>query len=151
MTLLYLTLLIYLVQANTVQRARDVRPVFGPMLWASVVDGGPALVRRWAGVPCLLGGYPLCVGSVLVHVFGAVPALPQHWVDPGVCWDLQYCVIMLIFAVSFSIYVFFYYIHFGVTYKPKWAGYYEYCKHIYNVIGSVCTCHYNKNIQYNTI
>ena len=27
-------------------------------------------------------------------------------------------------AVSFSIYVFFYYIHFGVTYKPKWAGYY---------------------------
>ena len=46
--------------------------------WASVVDGGPALVRRWAGVPCLLGGYPLCVGSVLVHVFGAVPALPQH-------------------------------------------------------------------------
>ena len=42
------------------------------------MDGGPALVRRWAGVPCLLGGYPLCVGSVLV----------QHWVDPGVCWDL---------------------------------------------------------------
>ena len=62
------------------------------------MDGGPALVRRWAGVPCLLGGYPLCVGSMLVHVFGAVPALPQHWVDPGVCWDLQYCVIMLIFG-----------------------------------------------------
>ena len=62
------------------------------------MDGGPALVRRWAGVPCLLGGYPLCVGSVLVHVFGAVPALPQHWVDPGVCWDLQYCVIMLIYG-----------------------------------------------------
>ena len=76
MTLLYLTLLIYLVQANTVKRARDVRPVFGPMLgqrsgrWAR-------LVRRRASVPCLLGGYPLCVGSVLVNVFGAVPALPQ--------------------------------------------------------------------------
>ena len=46
MTLLYLTLLIYLVQANTVQRVRDVRPVFGPMWgqrsgrWASI---GPAL------------------------------------------------------------------------------------------------------------
>ena len=92
--------------------------------WASVVDGGPALVQRWAGVPCLLGGYPLCVGSVLVHVFGAVPALPQHWVDPGVCWDLQYCVIMLIFGCFVQHFCFFYYIHFGVTYKPKWAGYY---------------------------
>ena len=30
-------------------------------------------------------------------------------------------------------------------------GWVLYCKHIYIVIGSVCTCHYNKNIQYNTI
>ena len=121
MTLLYLTLLIYLVQASTVQRARDIRPVFGPMLgqrsgrWASI---GPAL--GW----CPVGGYPLCVGLVLVHVFGAVPALPQHWVDPGVCWDLQYCVIMLILGCFVRHICFFYYIHFGVTYKPKWAGYY---------------------------
>ena len=106
MTLLYLMLLVYLVQANTVQRCLD-------RCWASVMDGGPALVRRWADVPCLLGGYPLCVGSVLVHVFGAVPALPQHWVDPGVCWDLQYCVIMLIFGCFVQhICCFFYYIHF---------------------------------------
>ena len=27
-------------------------------------------------------------------------------------------------------------------------GWVLYCKHIYIVIGSVCTCHYNKNIQY---
>ena len=30
-------------------------------------------------------------------------------------------------------------------------GWVLYCKHIYIVIESVCTCHYNKNIQYNTI
>ena len=30
-------------------------------------------------------------------------------------------------------------------------GWVLYCKHIYIVTGSVCTCHYNKNIQYNTI
>ena len=86
--------------------------------WASVVDGGPALVRRWAGVPCLLGRYPICVGSVLVHVFGAVPALPQRWADPSVCWDLQYCVKILLFGCLVQ-HVFFYPIHFGVIYKPK--------------------------------
>ena len=70
----------YLVQANTVQRARcvTVRPVFGPLL----VDG-PALVRGWVGVPCLLGGYPLCVVSVLVHRLrrcpGTAMTLGRSW------------------------------------------------------------------------
>ena len=53
-------------------------------------------------------------------------------------------------AVSFSIYVFFYYIHFGVTYKPKWAGYY-----IVNIfiLSLDLFVHVTiiKNIQYNTM
>ena len=114
------------------------------------MDGGPALFRRWAGVPYLLGGYPLCIGSVLGHVFGAVPALPQHWVDPGVCWNLHYCVIMLIFGCLVQHICFFYYILFGMTYKPKWAGYY-----IVNIfiLSLDLFVHVTiiKNIQYNTI
>ena len=118
--------------------------------WASVVDGGPALVRFWAGVPFLLGGYPLSVGSVLVHVFGAVPPLPRHWVDPDVCWNLQYCVIMLLFGclvqhTIFSLHTF------GVTYKPKWAGYYIYCKNIYIVIVIILPVHVTIIKIYNTI
>ena len=70
MTLLYLTLLIYLVQANTVQRARDVRTVFGPMLgqrsgrWASI-----GLVSRacWEGIH-----------SVLVQCWSMSSALSRH-------------------------------------------------------------------------
>ena len=83
--------------------------------WAIVVVNGPALVRRWVGVPCLLGG----IHYVLVQ-----------------CWSI-------VFGA-------FYYLHFGVTYKPKWAGYY-----IVNIfilsLWIICTCHHNKNIQYNTI
>ena len=89
------------------------------------MDGGPALVRRWAGVPCLLGGYPLCVGSVLVHVFGAVPGTAP---TSGRSWCLLGFTILcnnVDFWLFRSAYMFFfYYIHFGVTYKPKWAGYY---------------------------
>ena len=51
--------------------------------WASVVIDGPALARRWVGVPCLLGGYPLCAGSVLVHRLrrcpGTAPTLGRSW------------------------------------------------------------------------
>ena len=47
--------------------------------WASVVNDGPAVVWRWLGVRVCWEG----IHSV---------------VDPGVCWDLQYCVIMLLFG-----------------------------------------------------
>ena len=82
MTLLYLTLLIYLVQANTVQRARDVRPVFGPMLgqrsgrWVSI---GPAV--GWC--PVFAGRVStLCwfsVGPCLRRCPGTAPTLGRYW------------------------------------------------------------------------
>ena len=78
--------------------------------WARVVEDGPALVRRWVGVPCLLRGYLLCVDSVLVHRL-------QHW-------DLQYCVIILLFGCFVQHICFLLLTCDLVTYKPKWAGYY---------------------------
>ena len=75
---------------------------------------GPTFVRCWVGgggegVPCLLGGYPLCVGSVLVH---------------RLRWDLHFCVIMLLFGCLVQ-YIFYNYLFFSVTYKPKWPGLYS--------------------------
>ena len=140
--------LIYLVQANTVQRTRDVRPVFGLMLgqrserWASI---GPAL--GWC--PVFAGRVStLCwfsVGPCLRRCPGTAPTLGRSWCLLGftiLCNNVDFW----LFRSAYMF--FFYYIHIGVTYKPKWV---LYCKHIYIVIGSVCTCHYNKNIQYNTI
>ena len=125
MTLLYLTLLIYLVQANTVQRARDVRPVFGPMLgqrsgrWASI---GPAL--GWC--PVFAGRVStLCwfsVGPCLRRCPGTAPTLGRSWCLLGftiLCNNVDFWLFR-----SAYMFFFFYHIHFGVTYKPKWAGYY---------------------------
>ena len=131
MTLLYLTLLIYLVQANTVQRARDVRPVFGPMLgqrsgrWASI---GPAL--GWC--PVFAGRVStLCwfsVGPCLRRCPGTAPTLGRSWCLLGftiLCNNVDFWLFRSAYMFFFfTTYFFFYYIHFGVTYKPKWAGYY---------------------------
>ena len=124
MTLLYLTLLMYLVQANTVQRARDVRPEFGPMLGQRS--------GRWAGIGPALGWCPvfagrestLCwfsVGPCLRRCPGTAPTLGRSWCLLGftiLCNNVDFW----LFRSAYMF--FFYYIHFGVTYKPKWAGYY---------------------------
>ena len=129
------------------------------------MEGGPALARRWAGVPCLLGGYPLCwfsVGPCLRRCPGTAPTLGRSWCLLGftiLCNNVDFW----LFRSAYMF--FFYYIHFGVTYKPKWAGYYivnifilsldlfvhgTIIKHIqYNTI-QYNTIQYN-TIQYNTI
>ena len=96
--------------------------------WASVVDGVLALDRSWVtwvGVPCLLGWYPLCVGSVLVHRLrrcpGTAPTLSSSWCLLGftiLCNHGNNVTFWLSCSACF------YYLHFGVTYKPKWAAYY---------------------------
>ena len=48
-----------------------------------------------------------------------------------------------------SAYMFFFLLHTFWSDLKAQMGWVLYCKHIYIVIGSVCTCHYNKNIQYN--
>ena len=119
MTFLYLTLLIYLVQANTVQRARDVRPVFGPMLgqrsgrWASI---GPSL--GWC--PVFAGRVStLCwfsVGPCLRRCPGTAPTLGRSWCLLGftiLCNNVDF----LLFR---SVYMFFF-----TTYILEWAGYYN--------------------------
>ena len=146
MTLLYLTLLIYLVQANTVQRARDVRPVFGPMLGQRS--------GRWASIGPALGWCPVFAGRVSTLCWFSVGPCPRRCPGTAPTLGRSWCLLgftILCNNVDFWLFrsaymFFFYYIHLGVTYN--WA---LYCKHIYIVIESVCTCHYNKNIQYNII
>ena len=131
MTLLYLALLIYLVQANTVQRARDVRPVFGPMFGPVF---GPMLGQRsgrWASIGTSLGWCPVFAGRVSTLCWFSVgPCLrrcPGTATTLGRSWCLLGFTILcnnVDFGLFRSAYIFFYYIHFGVTYKPKWAGYY---------------------------
>ena len=94
--------------------------------WASVVDGGPAFVRRWVGVQLL-------VKYALVHSLWRCPGTAPTW---SRSWGFLGFTILcnnVTFWLSHSAYyIYLYYLHFGVTYKPKWAGYY--CKHICIVI-----------------
>ena len=45
------------------------------------------------------GQRPVSAPATLRPVFlNKFPTLPRNWGDPGVCWDLQYCVIMLLLS-----------------------------------------------------
>ena len=60
------------------------------------------------------------VGPCLRRCPGTAPTLGRSWCLLG-------CTILcnnVDFWLFLSAYMFFYYIHFGVTYKPKWAWYY---------------------------
>ena len=60
------------------------------------------------------------VGPCLRRCPGTAPTLGRSWCLLGftiLCNNVD-------FWLFRSAYVFFYYIHFGVAYKPKWAGYY---------------------------
>ena len=113
---------------------------------------------RWAGIGPALGWCPvfagrvstLCwfsVGPCLRRCPGTAPTLGRSWCLLGftiLCNNVDFW----LFRSAYMF--FFYYIHFGVTYKPKWAGYY-----IVNIfilsLDLFVHVTITKNIQYNIL